>query len=117
MLSYHARKEVLHLKMQNRALDEVSKIMKKTYKYIVWHMVQQFGNGSAHVGDAETVIGLHQHEDETVVAFHTRWLREWQSLNGTDFDFTVRPKYVKEFIRCLRDDQVKSRLLSLHLSP
>ena len=112
--SYSVRKYALHVMTEGKAQDFLMNIHNRKYSYQYKHLIQQYGNGSPHVGYQEEYDTLAQHDEERLEEFAARWKQAFRRRFGRSFKVDTK-KNMADLIRLLANDYVKAHLAALKL--
>ena len=113
-LSNDMRKYALHCMTAGRAQEYVTHVHNRRYSYIYKHLIQQYGDGSAHVGYQEQFDTVVQHDDERIEEYGARWRTAFKRRFGKRFKLDTT-KNMSDLIRFVANDYVKSQLAALKL--
>ena len=108
------RKYALHCMTAGRAQEYVTHVHNRRYSYIYKHLIQHYGDGSAHVGYQEQFDTVIQHNDERIEEYDARSRTAIKRRFGKRFKLDTT-KSMSDLIRFVANDDVKSQLAALKL--
>ena len=114
-LSNDMRKYALHCMTAGRAQEYVTHVHNRRYSYIYKHLIQQYGDGSAHVGYQEQFDTVVQHSDERIEEYGARWRTAFKRRFGKRFKLDTT-KNMSDLIRFVANDYVKSQFAALEIA-
>jgi hypothetical protein len=111
-LSNDTRKTMLYCMTMGKPNTYVLNSQNHKYSYIYKHLIKQYGDGSPHVPFQEKYDLLHQHDDEQIEEFGSRWCRAFKRRFGSHFKINTT-KNMKDLVRVLANEYVKTHLAAL----